>query len=180
MQKNGVQATPTKRGIDHGVWCPLKVAFQQPYIEDLTPAERKAQKPSIDTPSILPSTLTLTQVSLPRSESSIDTLKLGAALRDLREQGFAIVGGGMAVHNLRDLMKIFAVSGRNAKLGPNSYSPSFLKALTEAMVVPPAEKDEDRWGKALELDKRPDFLPSHPTAEHFLRTYTIASSPKLD
>ncbi|CDU25108.1 uncharacterized protein SPSC_04942 [Sporisorium scitamineum] len=170
LRSHGVPAYPTKRGIDHGVWCPLKVAFQKPFLEELTPEQRKAQPASIDTPSILPPTLSLTQVTLPASESSIDSLKLGASLRDLRDQGFAIVGGGMSVHNLRDLMRSFALAGGRglAQIKPNSYSTSFLKALTEAMIVPPAARDEDRWSKALKLDQRSDFLPAHPTPEHFL------------
>lgn len=164
-------AHPIKRGIDHGVWCPLKVAFQKPFLEELAPEQRKIQPASIDTPSILPPTLSLTQVTLPASESSIDSLKLGASLRDLRDQGFAIVGGGMSVHNLRDLMRSFALAGGRG-LGqpkPTSYSGSFLNALTEAMIVPPAARDEDKWSKALKLDQRSDFPLAHPTPEHFLR-----------
>lgn len=173
LRQSGVQGQPVRRGIDHGVWCPLKVAFQRPFLEELSPEQRKIQPASIDTPSILPSTLSLTQVSLPVSDASIDSLKLGQALRGLREQGFAIVGGGMSVHNLRDLMRSFAMAGGRGlnKLQSTSYSESFLKALTEAMVVPPAERDEDRWSKALKLDQRSDFLPAHPTPEHFLRKY---------
>lgn len=116
--------------------------------------------------------MSLTQVSLPASDSSIDSLKLGASLRGLREQGFAVVGGGMSVHNLRDLMKSFALAGGRglAKPQPSSYSQSFLKALTEALTVPPASRDEDKWSKALKLDQRSEFLLAHPTPEHFLRT----------
>ncbi|SNX86457.1 uncharacterized protein MEPE_05166 [Melanopsichium pennsylvanicum] len=170
IRSSGVPAHPVKRGIDHGVWCPLKVAFQTPYLEDLSPAQREHQPASVDEPSILPSTLTLTQVSLPASDSSFDSLKLGASLRGLREQGFAIIGGGMSVHNLRDLMRSFALAGGRglATPQPTSYSGSFLKALTEAMTVPPASHDEDKWSKALKLDQRDDFWPAHPTAEHLL------------
>lgn len=154
------------------MWCPLKVAFQRPYLEDLCPEQRKSQRASIDTPSILPSTLSLTQVSLPASDSSMDSLKLGASLRGLREQGFAIVGGGMSVHNLHDMMRSFAsTDGRGlGKLQPNSYSVTFLKALDEAMTVPSAARDEDKWSNALKLEQRSDFLSAHPTPEHFLRT----------
>lgn len=172
LRSGGVAAHPVRRGIDHGVWCPLKVAFQRPYLEELSPEQRKTQPASVDTPSILPSTLSLTQVSLPTSDSSIDSLKLGASLRGLREQGFAIVGGGMSVHNLRDMMRFFAMAGSrgSGKLHPNSYSVTFLKALDEAMTVESASRDEDKWTKALKLEQRDDFLPAHPTPEHFLRT----------
>ncbi|SJX65023.1 uncharacterized protein SRS1_15849 [Sporisorium reilianum f. sp. reilianum] len=182
LRSNGVPAFPTKRGIDHGVWCPLKVAFQTPYLEDLTPEQRETQTASTNTPSVLPSTLSLTQLTLPASESSIDSLKLGASLRDLRDQGFAIVGGGMSVHNLRDLMKMFATGGLRDPNGSfsTSYSASFLKALTEAMEAPPAAQDEVRWSKALKLDQRSDFRPSHPTPEHFLPALVALGAAKPD
>lgn len=172
LRSTGVPAQPIKRGIDHGVWCPLKVAFQKPYPEDMTPEQRSLnEQATTNASSVLPASLSLTQVSLPTSDASIDSLKLGAALRGLRDQGFAIVGGGMSVHNLRDLMRSFALAGGRGlgKPQPNAYSESFLKALTEAMTVPPASKDEDKWNKALKLDRRSDFLPAHPSAEHFLR-----------
>lgn len=173
LRSSGVPAHPIKRGIDHGVWCPLKVAFQKPYLEELTPEQRKTQSASIDTPSTLPTTLSLTQVSLPASESSIDSLKLGASLRELRQQGFAIVGGGMSVHNLRDMMRMFTLGGGRGfgKLQSTQYSQTFLQALDEAMTANPASEDQEKWTKALKLDQRNDFLPSHPTPEHFLRRY---------
>ncbi|SPO49122.1 uncharacterized protein PSANT_07069 [Moesziomyces antarcticus] len=169
LRQSGVQALPVKRGIDHGVWCPLKVAFQKPLLEDLPSDNAESQPASINDPSQLPPALSLTQLSLPASDASLDSLKLGAALRRLRDQGFAIVGGGMSVHNLREAMKAFALVGRGfGALQPTPYSSSFLSALTEAMTAPPASRDEDKWAKAINLDKRQDFLPSHPTPEHFL------------
>ncbi|SPO49401.1 uncharacterized protein PSANT_07094 [Moesziomyces antarcticus] len=97
LRQSGVQALPVKRGIDHGVWCPLKVAFQKPLLEDL-PSDNAESQPA------------------------------------LRDQGFAIVGG----------------------------------ARSRRLTAPPASRDEDKWAKAINLDKRQDFLPSHPTPEHFL------------
>ncbi|KIS67100.1 uncharacterized protein UMAG_04969 [Mycosarcoma maydis] len=182
LRSTGLPAHPIKRGIDHGVWCPLKVAFQRPFLEELTTEQRKNEPASIDTPSILPSTLSLTQVSLPVSDSSIDSLRLGASLRALREQGLAIVGGGMSVHNLREMMKMFAMGGGRglAKLEPTRYSRSFLEALDEAMTAPPAPHDEDKWSKALKLDQRNDFLPSHPTPEHFLPALVALGASHAD
>ncbi|KAJ1043805.1 hypothetical protein NDA11_005395 [Ustilago hordei] len=182
LRDSGLPVYPVNRGIDHGVWCPLKVAFQRPYLEDLCPEQCKSQRASIDTPSILPSTLSLTQVSLPASDSSMDSLKLGASLRGLREQGFAIVGGGMSVHNLHDMMRSFAsADGRGlGKLQPNSYSVTFLKALDEAMTVPSAARDEDKWSNALKLEQRSDFLSAHPTPEHFLPALVALGAAHAD
>lgn len=166
LDSKGVKVVKIDRGLDHGVWCPLKVAFQLPYIEDIEPGQ-KLSDPLTST-SRLPDTLPLVQISLPRSESFVDSLKLGKALRGLRDQGYAIVGGGMSVHNLRDFM--VAMRGANG-VPQTNYSRSFLAALTEAMTIPavPGSSDEERWAKALQLAKRPDFIQSHPTPEHFLR-----------
>lgn len=167
LVSQGVKVAKTDRGLDHGVWCPLKVAFQLPYIEDLGPGQTPPDP--LSSSSKLPDTLPLVQISLPRSETSIDSLKLGRALRGLRDQGYAIVGGGMSVHNLRDMMNAMRSSRGQLNGATTKYSKSFLHALSEAMTVPAANSDEEHWAKALQLDKRPDFLPSHPTPEHFLR-----------
>lgn len=68
----------TKRGLDHGVWVPFKVAFNG----------------STSIPII--------QVSLPGDGSPISSAKLGRALASLRDKGYGIMGTGQAVHNLRD------------------------------------------------------------------------------
>lgn len=66
-----------RRGLDHGAWIPLKIMY---------PA---AQVPVV-------------QVSLPTG--SFDKLvRLGAALRPLREKGVLVMGSGGSVHNLRAL-----------------------------------------------------------------------------
>jgi len=66
-----------RRGLDHGAWIPLKIMY---------PA---AQVPVV-------------QVSLPTG--SFDKLvRLGAALRPLREKGVFVMGSGGSVHNLRAL-----------------------------------------------------------------------------
>ncbi|EJT48112.1 hypothetical protein A1Q1_02922 [Trichosporon asahii var. asahii CBS 2479] len=70
----------TKRGLDHGVWVPFKVAFNG----------------STSIPII--------QVSLPGDGSPVSSAKLGRALASLRDKGYGIMGTGQAVHNLRDYM----------------------------------------------------------------------------
>lgn len=80
------------RGLDHGAWVPLKVAF----------------------PSSNPPPAPLLQISLPR-QSSTDQLErslaLGRALAPLLEQGFLILASGQPVHNLRDLGKACPYGG---------------------------------------------------------------------
>ena len=68
-----------RRGLDHGAWIPLKVMY---------PA---AQVPVV-------------QVSLPKG-SFDEFVRLGAALRSLRETGVLVMGSGGSVHDLRALRR---------------------------------------------------------------------------
>ncbi|ARU54325.1 extradiol ring-cleavage dioxygenase III subunit B [Oleiphilus messinensis] len=72
-----VKASPT-RGLDHGVWVPLRFL-----------------RPQADIPVL--------QLSLDATLSSADLVQLGAALASLREQGIAIIASGGVTHNLFDL-----------------------------------------------------------------------------
>ncbi|RXK40491.1 hypothetical protein M231_02143 [Tremella mesenterica] len=116
------------RGIDHGVWVPFKVAFAG-----------ETQIP-------------LVQVSLPGDGQAISAAKLGKALAPLREQGYAIIASGQAVHNLRDFF-----SGRGT-----AYTRPFLDAITHALTSPkPLET-------TLTLFRHPLYKSAHPTPEHLL------------
>lgn len=65
-----------RRGLDHGVWVPLRHLF-----------------PAADVPTV--------QVALPRGASPERLLAMGRALAPLRERGILIVGSGGVVHDLR-------------------------------------------------------------------------------
>jgi hypothetical protein len=108
----------TDRGLDHGLWgrfmllqhthtlercsivfltVPFKVAFRQ--------EAQNTQTPSPPTADVIANTPSIIQLSLPGNSDEHTTLKLGQTLSGLRDQGYAIVATGQAVHNLRDLSK---------------------------------------------------------------------------
>ena len=68
-----------RRGFDHGVFIPLKLAF-----------------PAADIPTV--------QLSLKAGLDPATHLAMGAALQDLRDDGVLIMGSGMSDHNMARLM----------------------------------------------------------------------------
>lgn len=94
-----------KRGLDHGVFAPFRVAFDP-------------DKNPLNTP--------LVQVSLFDSDDPDMHYRLGQAVESLRDEGVLIIVSGMAVHNLRDMRAAF---GRPT---PMPYAVTFDEALKDA------------------------------------------------
>ena len=79
-------AANDRRGYDHGVFIPLKVAF-----------------PHADVPVV--------QLSMQRGLDPATHLAIGRALKPLREEGVVIIGSGQTYHNMRD----FSAAGTDPK-----------------------------------------------------------------
>lgn len=80
LKNKGVSSSISSRGLDHGAWVPLKIAFS-------------------DTLKI-----PLVQVSLGSDDTNFQLHdRLGKALSQFRSSGGLIIASGMAVHNLYEL-----------------------------------------------------------------------------
>jgi 4,5-DOPA dioxygenase extradiol len=123
-----------QRPFDHGAWVPLSLMY-----------------PQADIPVI--------QVSLPSQAGPGLQLKVGEALRALREDGILLVGSGSITHNLGEL---------NWHAGPEVIEPWAL-AFRDWVVDKLQAHDQ-----AALLDYRqqaPFAVRNHPSDEHLLPLY---------
>jgi 4,5-DOPA dioxygenase extradiol len=80
MEATGLRTSvDDARGLDHGVWVPLKLMY-----------------PRADIP--------VTQISVQSQESTQHHYLIGQSLRDLREDNVLVLASGNATHNLREMM----------------------------------------------------------------------------
>ncbi|CDK26953.1 unnamed protein product [Kuraishia capsulata CBS 1993] len=145
----GLKSKVVKRGIDHGVWVPFKVAFTDSKSQDSGVYD-------VDFP--------LVQVSLTSSSNFDVHFKLGQLLAPYRKLNGLIVCSGMSVHNLRDIGLSMGYPG---KVMP--YAEPFNKVVSN--IVSTGTRNT-LLGKFEELETNPElkklYAASHPTVEHFL------------
>lgn len=118
------------RGLDHGAWVPLSVMY-----------------PNADVPVL--------QVSMP-DEDPDRLLRMGARLRELRDEGVLVVGSGFMTHGLpfltRDMLRGDAVPG---------WTDDFDAWAADAL----ARGDVEELRRYREA---PGMPYAHPTAEHYV------------
>jgi 4,5-DOPA dioxygenase extradiol len=125
----GIEASvDARRGLDHGAWVPLR------YIA-----------PAADVPVL--------QVSLPHSIDTAGALRLGEALRPLRDAGVLVIGSGSLTHNLYEFRSHIA-------------DPDYAQVFADWVAAAVARRDV-----AALVDYRaraPHAARAHPTEEHYL------------
>lgn len=127
-------ALDERRPRDHGAWVPLRLMY-----------------PQADIP--------LLQLSLPTLAGPELQLRVGQALRELRDQGVLLIGSGSITHNLGEL---------DWQAGPDAIEP-WAAEFRDWMVA--RLRADDR---AALLDYRrqaPHAARNHPSEEHLLPLY---------
>jgi 4,5-DOPA dioxygenase extradiol len=117
-----------ERGLDHGAYVPLTVMY-----------------PDADIPVL--------QVSMPTLEPS-RLLRIGEALRPLRDEGVLIIGSGFLTHGLPYLREF------RFDAPPPGWSSEFDHWAAEAL-------DRDDVDALAEFRSAPGARYAHPTTEHF-------------
>jgi len=116
--------------VSHGAWVPLMLMY-----------------PAADVPVL--------QLSVQPQLGPAHHLRLGEALRPLRDEGVLVLGTGSITHNLRE----FRLDGAGA---PPAWASSFTEWMAQALA-------ERLTGDLLDYRERaPHAARNHPTEEHLL------------
>jgi 4,5-DOPA dioxygenase extradiol len=121
-------AIDARRGLDHGAWVPLR------YLA-----------PGAEVPVV--------QVSLPQDIDAPGALRLGEALRPLRDAGVLFIGSGSLTHNLYEFRSHIA-------------DPEYAQAFADWVADAVARRDVDALVHYRE--RAPHAARAHPTQEHYL------------
>jgi 4,5-DOPA dioxygenase extradiol len=118
-----------QRGLDHGAWVPMR--------------------------HLLPDAVTpVLQLSMTESLDASGALRLGRALRPLRERGVLVVGSGSLTHNLGEF--------RGPANGEAAYVTDFVRWIRQAVMTRDLDVLVDYRQRAPHAER------AHPTEEHFL------------
>lgn len=128
LTQAGFAVNEVDRGLDHGAWVPLM------YL-----------RPAAD--------IAVFQVSMPYDLDAGGALRLGTALRPLREQGIVILGSGSLTHNLSEFFSGAQESG---------YARQFSAWVRNVI------SDHNTGALLNYRDLAPHATRAHPTEEHFL------------
>ncbi len=135
------------RGLDHGVFVPLKIMY-----------------PDADIPVVA--------VSLAASLDPLVNMKIGHALAPLRDDGILILGSGYTFHNMRSFFNptdaSFQASDDFNEWLKETLSPSTLSSSSSSSTV---MKD-----RLLHWTKAPGARTCHPREEHLIPLFMVAAA----
>lgn len=129
-------AANDRRGFDHGVFVPLKVAF-----------------PGANIPVV--------QLSLQWGLDPATHLKMGRALKPLREQGVLIIGSGQTYHNMRGF----------GSTGPDLKAEAFDAWLRQSITA-----TTTRDQSLIDWERAPGARDAQPHEDHFLPLLVAAGA----
>ena len=118
------------RGLDHGAWVPLRAMY-----------------PLADVPAL--------QVSMP-THSPERLMDLGRHLRQLRHEGYLVVGSGFMTHGMPSRQLLLGTTAE-----PESWSVDFDAWAAQLLA------DGDVAGLSRFRTDAPGMPHAHPTVEHF-------------
>lgn len=127
------------RGFDHGLFVPLKLMY-----------------PDAGIPCV--------QLSLARGLDPRMHLNVGAALRELVEDGVLVLGSGFSFHNLRELL--------GARGGADERNDAFQDWLVETCTG--GLDDEERDRRLVDWKDAPNARYCHPREEHLIPLHVCA------
>ena len=131
------------RGLDHGAWTSLYLMY-----------------PEADIP--------VTQLSIQSYLGPGHHVRLGEALRPLREEGVLIFASGGATHNLREL------SHQRGNPVPQPWTVEFNEWLADAVL-------SRRTGDLVAYRKKaPHAVRNHPTDEHLIPLFVAVGAGSPD
>ena len=127
------------RGLDHGAWTSLFLMY-----------------PEADIP--------VTQLSIQSYLGPGHHVRLGEALRPLRDEGVLIIASGGATHNLREL------SRQRGNPVPQPWTVEFNEWLAGAVL---SQRTDDLVGYR---ELAPNAVRNHPTDEHLIPLFVAVGA----
>ncbi len=129
------------RGFDHGTFVPLGLMY-----------------PEAEVPVVM--------LSLKKSYDPREHIRIGAALRPLRDEGVLIIGSGLTYHNMRGF-------GRD---DATPVAEAFERFLSHAIT---RERDE-RNALLAQWERAPQARAAHPKEDHLLPLMVVAGAAGAD
>jgi 4,5-DOPA dioxygenase extradiol len=139
LNQSGISCqTHPNRGLDHGAWTPLILAY-----------------PDADIP--------VTQLSIQSHAGALHHFQIGQALAPLRAEGVLILASGSATHNLGEFVGMQPTGGNRRYDAP---PPDWVKVFDEWLAERIAESNWEAVLNYRKI--APHAEKNHPTEEHLL------------